>query len=287
MVECSLGLPSRSTNGQERQIIMQDLKTYGVYRFTLSDGGAKPELLISIKKEYQGKPLYEKGLQRQFDAHHEEEHPYLLRYVDMRDVDGQGRCLVVDWEDARPLSAFAAENPSLEAKKAVLEQLASALGYIHERKGVHGDLSPAVVFVTKKGNQVRLLNFRQTYAGNQDDAAQVIRYQAPEIKDGTVAVTARADMYALGMLMKDLRLGGEFYDVVSCCCNYNSSARYETMADFADALDHRRSNRPSGGVKVGVPKVGKGALRAFAVVLALAVVVGIVLYFINDVTRSK
>ena len=39
----------------------------------------------------------------------------------------------------------------------------------------------------------------------------------------------------LGMLMKDLRLGGEFYDVVSCCCNYNSSARYETMADFADA----------------------------------------------------
>lgn len=75
---------------------MQDLKTYGVYRFTLSDGGAKPELLISIKKEYQGKPLYEKGLQRQFDAHHEEEHPYLLRYVDMRDVDGLGRCLVVD-----------------------------------------------------------------------------------------------------------------------------------------------------------------------------------------------
>lgn len=262
---------------------MQDLKTYGVYRFTLSDGGAKPELLISIKKEYQGKPLYEKGLQRQFDAHHEEEHPYLLRYVEMRDVDGLGRCLVVDWEDARPLSAFAAENPSLEAKKAVLEQLASALGYIHERKGVHGDLSPAVVFVTKKGNQVRLLNFRQTYSGNQDDAAQVIRYQAPEIKDGTVAVTARADMYALGMLMKDLRLGGEFYDVVSCCCNYNSSVRYETMADFADALNHRRSSRPSGGVKVGVPKVGKGALRAFAVLLALAVVVGIVLYFINDV----
>ena len=190
----------------------------------------------------------------------------------MRDVDGQGRCLVVDWEDARPLSAFAAENPSLEAKKAVLEQLASALGYIHERKGVHGDLSPAVVFVTKKGNQVRLLNFRQTYAGNQDDAAQVIRYQAPEIKDGTVAVTARADMYALGMLMKDLRLGGEFYDVVSCCCNYNSSARYETMADFADALNHRRSSRPSGGVKVGVPKVGKGALRAFAAVLAVLTV---------------
>ena len=73
-----------------------------VYRFTLSDGGAKPELLISIKKEYQGKPLYEKGLQRQFDAHHDEEHPYLLRYVEMRDVDGLGRCLVVDWEDARP-----------------------------------------------------------------------------------------------------------------------------------------------------------------------------------------
>lgn len=55
------------------------------------------------------------------------------------------------------------------------------------------------------------------------------------------------------------------------------------MADFADALNHRRSSRPSGGVKVGVPKVGKGALRAFAVLLALAVVVGIVLYFINDV----
>ena len=59
------------------------------------------------------------------------------------------------------------------------------------------------------------------------------------------------------------------------------------MADFADALDHRRSGRPSGGVKIGVPKVGKGALRAFAVVLALAVVVGIVLYFINDVNLQS
>ncbi len=261
---------------------MQELKTYGVYRFTLSDGGGKPELLISIKKEYQGKPLYEKALQRQFDQNHDLEHPYLLKYLEMRDDNELGRCLVVAWEDARPLSSFVAESPSLEAKKAVLEQLASALGYLHEHKIVHGDLSPAVVFVTTKGNQVRLLNFRQQYAGNQDDAAQVVRYQAPEIKDGTVAVTVRADMYALGMLMKDLRLGGEFYDVVSCCCNYNSSARYTTMAEFADALDHRRANRPSGGVQLGMPKVGKGVLRAVVAVLALVVGVGIVLYFIND-----
>ena len=262
---------------------MQELKTFGVYRFTISDASGKPELLISIKKEYQGKPLYEKALQRQFDKNHDTDNPYLLKYSALRDVEGFGRCLVVEWEDARPLSEFIASNPSVEQKKNVLEQLATALGYLHERKTVHGDLSPAVVFITKNGNQARLLNFQQQYAGNQDDAAQVIRYQAPEVKDGTVALTVRSDMYALGMLMKDLRLGGDYYDVVSRCCSYNSSQRFSTMDEFVDALNHRRPSRSSSSsAKVAMPKVSKGFMRVVAVLLALAVVVGIVVYFVND-----
>lgn len=40
---------------------MQDLKTYGVYRFTLSDGGAKPELLISIKNNIKGSHFMKRG----------------------------------------------------------------------------------------------------------------------------------------------------------------------------------------------------------------------------------
>lgn len=262
---------------------MKELKTWGVYRFSLNDGGGKPELLISIKKEYQGKPIYVKALQRQLEQNCDAEHPYLLKYEGMREVDGLGQCLVVSWEDARPLAEYVAENHDVEDKKAVLEQLASALGFLHERKAAHGDLSPAVVFVTNKGNQVRLLNFRQQYAGNQDEAAQVVRYQAPEVKDGTVAITARADMYALGMIMKDLRLGGDYYDVVSRCCSYNSSERFSTMAEFADALAHRRRTRPSSSPKVSMPKVSKGFLRVAAIVVALLVVVGIVVYFINDV----
>lgn len=262
---------------------MKELKTWGVYRFTLGDGGGKPELLISIKKEYQGKPIYEKALQRQFEQNRDAEHPYLLQYVDMREVEGLGRCLVVNWEDARPLSEYVAENHEVEEKKAVLEQLASALGFLHERKAAHGDLSPAVVFVTNKGNQVRLLNFKQQYAGNQDEAAQVVRYQAPEVKDGTVALTPRADMYALGMIMKDLRLGGDYYDVVSRCCSYNSSERFSTMAEFADALERRRT-RSTSSPSVSMPKVSKGFLRVAAIVVALLVVVGIVVYFVNDVS---
>lgn len=262
---------------------MKDLKTWGVYRFTIADGGGKPELLISIKKEYQGKPIYQKALQRQLVENRDVEHPYLLHYAGEREVEGLGHCLVVDWEDARPLSDYVAENHELGEKKEVIEQLASALGYLHERKAAHGDLSPAVVFITNKGNQVRLLNFRQQYGRNQDEAAQVVRYQAPEIKDGTVPLTPRADMYALGMIMKDLRLGGDYYDVVSRCCSYNSSERFTAMSELTDALEGRRSRRsPSTHHQVSMPKVSKGFLRAVAVVLALAVVVGIVFYFVNN-----
>lgn len=40
---------------------MQDLKTYGVYRFTLSDGGAKPELLSPSKKNIKGSRFMKRG----------------------------------------------------------------------------------------------------------------------------------------------------------------------------------------------------------------------------------
>lgn len=261
---------------------MKELKTWGVYRLTVSDGGGKPELLVSVKQEHQQKPLYQKALQRQFEKNRDVVHPNMLKYVGTREVEGLGLCLVLEWEDARPLSVYIAESHELEDKKAVVEQLAEALGFLHERKMIHGDLSSTVVFVTNKGNQVRLLNLRQQYSGNQDEAAQVVRYQAPEVKDGTVALTPRADMYALGMIMKDLRLGGEYYDVVSRCCSYNSSERFATMGDLVDALEHRRRAKPARARRSSARGMSKGVMRFLAIVLGLAVIVGVVVYFVGS-----
>lgn len=226
----------------------------------------KPVLLIGLKEAYQEKPQYQKALRTVYDRCHDIDHPHLMKMLGFEAVGSYGNCIVNDFEEARTLADYYKENHSAEEKHDIVLQIAEALAYLHQNNIVHGALNPYMVYVTKNGDQVKIVNFRGRNSDDLLDSSKTSRYVAPEAEDGTVALDGRADIYALGMIMKDLNLGMEYSEVVQRCTGFGRSERYLDVDAFLSDFDHRHSG---GGSSVS----SRYIIIAAVVLLIIAAVV--------------
>lgn len=85
-------------------------------------------------------------------------HPQLVKVFDL-DRDGDLAFYSMELADGRPLGQLLQTSPPTpQAVGALLEQIAEALAYLHDRNVVHGDLHPDNVLVSAAG-AVKLLDF--------------------------------------------------------------------------------------------------------------------------------
>ena len=251
---------------------MQEIKTASIQKLTTGKDGGQDVLLVSLKEAYQSKPQYQRALKKEFDRCKDFDHQHLVKYLAMKDVEGLGTCIEMEWEDSRSLLEYLDEGHSEDEKKRVVGQIASALEYLHENGMVHGALDPAFIFITKKTDEVKVLNLRLRYADTMSMPNSSLRFIAPEAKDGTVTLDARADVYSLGMIVKTMNLGTEYDQVVNGSCSFGRSERYASIEDFMEAFEHHRYSRKSETTSSPVNRKMIGLVAAIAVLVVIAVV---------------
>ena len=251
---------------------MQEIKTASIQKLTTGKDGGQDVLLVSLKEAYQSKPQYQRALKKEFDRCKDFDHQHLVKYLAMKDVEGLGTCIEMEWEDSRSLLEYLDEGHSEDEKKRVVGQIASALEYLHENGMVHGALDPAFIFITKKTDEVKVLNLRLRYADTMSMPNSSLRFIAPEAKDGTVTLDARADVYSLGMIVKTMNLGTEYDQVVNGSCSFGRSERYASIEDFMEAFEHHRYSRKNEATSSPVNRKMIGLVAAIAVLVVIAVV---------------
>lgn len=222
---------------------MKSLKSFGIYEMTVLKEANHERLAVCIKAAYRNRPQYKKVLDKEYAQCKELDHPNLLKYEQLTETDSLGPCIFMEWEDCRSLADYVAEGHSEEEKKSVVTQVADALSYLHSRGLIHAALTPAVIFVTTKGDTVKILNFRQRYADGLKQPIETLRFIAPEAKDGTVTLDARADVYSLGQLVKYLDMPASYQPVISGCCSFGRSERYGDIDTFLSVFNHQKRAR--------------------------------------------
>lgn len=143
-------------------------------------------------------------------------HPNIVECLDFGTEDGQVY-LVMEWLDGENLDQRLEREPmSLDAALDIAAQACSGLAEAHERGIVHRDLKPANVFLTHDRTgavRVKILDFgiaklaaEQTQLTTTGVLIGTPNYMAPEQALGH-AVDARADIYALGVILYELVTG--------------------------------------------------------------------------------
>ncbi|HET9481122.1 MAG TPA: serine/threonine-protein kinase [Candidatus Polarisedimenticolia bacterium] len=141
-------------------------------------------------------------------------HPSVCRVYDMAEADGQ-HFLSMEYVDGEDLSSLLRRIGRLPQDKAVeiARQLCAGLAAAHDRSVLHRDLKPANIMLDGRG-RVRIMDFglAALTGGVQGDEARAgtPEYMAPEQLAGGL-VTARTDIYALGLVLYEIFTGRQPY----------------------------------------------------------------------------
>ncbi len=146
-------------------------------------------------------------------------HPNIARLLDGGSTDEGQPFLVIEFVDGVPLSRWTEkEQPSLQRRLRLFQQLCLAVHHAHQNLIIHRDLKPANVMVRADGTPV-LLDFgiaKLVSTGPMDERVTSLRaftedYASPEQLAGGTVTTA-SDIFALGLILYEL-LCGERYKI--------------------------------------------------------------------------
>ncbi|MHC5024245.1 MAG: protein kinase domain-containing protein [Planctomycetota bacterium] len=143
-------------------------------------------------------------------------HPNVCRVYDIGDVDGQ-QFISMEYVDGEDLSSLLRRIGRLPEERGIeiARQICSGLAAAHEQGILHRDLKPANVMIDGRGH-ARITDFGLAALSGTIEGAEARSgtpaYMAPEQLAGG-EVTARSDVYALGLVLYEVFTGKPAFEV--------------------------------------------------------------------------
>lgn len=193
-------------------------------------------VLKVLKEEYADQPLYTGLLQKEYDVLARLSHAAIVKAIGLEDVDGVGRCLVMEYLQGQTLDAF--QGTRSERRRLAI-QLVEAVDYIHHQQVVHRDLKPQNILITDNGHNLKIIDFGLADADNYavlKQPAGTPSYMSPEQKT-TNKPDVRNDIYSLGVILRDWHLGWGYAPIVRRCLRPQEK-RYGSTQKLLSALEN-------------------------------------------------
>ena len=198
-------------------------------------------LLKSVKPIFSDNDFYSALLTKEFELGVGMRHPNIVRYYDFDEVRPYGKCIVMEYVEGISLDEFLKTNPDLLWREQIVDELLSALEYIHASGVVHKDLKPQNLIVTRNGNHLKVIDFGLS----DSDTSAILKqpsgtrhYSAPEQFQNGMIVDERADVFAVGQLLKDLfpNPNLRIRRVIAQCTRQDREQRLANVAAVRKAL---------------------------------------------------
>lgn len=154
-------------------------------------------------------PARRRQIRKEFDIMMKAEHQGIVRAIDFFSSPMLGDAILMEYVVGQTLAQWLEGKPSLRLRRDVARQLLEAVAYLHRRGIVHRDLKPENILITTEGNVLKIIDFG---LADTPDSAVMKRaggnaaYAPAEQLAGSDARPS-ADIYALSLLIRDLRPG--------------------------------------------------------------------------------
>lgn len=170
-------------------------------------------------------------------------HPYLPKLYEIAMSD-ESTTLIEEYIEGQSLGSAELSEKQLLA---VIRELCSVLEFLHEKDIIHRDIKPSNLILAKDGH-IRLIDFDAARMPKedleQDTKLLGTRGYAPPEQYGFAQTDARADIYALGVTLKQL-LGDKaqkprYRRIIQKCTNLNPDKRYQSARQVKRAFYRRK-----------------------------------------------
>lgn len=222
---------------------MTDVPSRGYNRLVKARRYGRMWMLKGLKEEYSGQSVYEALLRKEFDITVSLQHPGICAASSFENVAGVGPCIVMEWVDGVTLAEWLTQkNISQKRRMSVFNQVLDAVEYAHSHQVAHRDLKPSNILITRNGERVKLIDFGLGDADNYlilKQPAGTKGYTSPE-QARMATPDQRNDVFSLGCVMCDLRLGLWARPVINHC-RRKAEKRYASVAALRKALKRTHS----------------------------------------------
>ena len=170
-------------------------------------------MLKGLKEPYRQDAVYQVLIQKEYEITSQLQHPLVVSVISLEEVEGLGLCIVMEWIEGKTLKEWLTENShSQKQRRHIVDMLLKAVSYVHSRQTEHRDLKPSNIMLTHDGQHLKLIDF-----GLSDTDSHVV-LKEPCGTEGYIAPEGPSDIYSLGRILRELRLGWFSQLVVRKCC---------------------------------------------------------------------
>ena len=198
-------------------------------------------------------------------------HPNVCRVYDIGETDNQV-FLSMEYVDGEDLSSLLQRVGRLPSDKAleIARKICAGLAAAHDKGVLHRDLKPSNIMLDRRG-EVHIMDFGLAGLAHEieDVRSGTPAYMAPEQLAGN-EVTARSDIYALGLVLYELFTGkpafeGKTHDEIMRVRRESTPHRLSTLVRDLDpavqlvilrCLEEEPENRPSSALIISAALPG-------------------------------
>ena len=234
---------------------IKEIETKGYSSLHTATYLGKKVILKGLKPEFKNERFYQDLLKKEFEISRSLDHPNIVKTIDFQNISNLGDCIVMEYIEGLTLTEFIEGHKVIEAqsRKAkniydkIFNELLDAMEYFHSKQIIHRDLKPSNILITNNGNNVKIIDFGLS---DTDDyvilkqAAGTRKYAAPEQLIPDNIIDCRADIYSLGIILRN-NFPKSYRKIADKCAQQDREKRFSSVGEIRNYIKKKKITKTS------------------------------------------
>ncbi len=246
----------------------------------------KKVILKGLKPEFKKERFYQDLLKKEFEISYFLDHPNIVKIIDFQNILNIGNCIVMEHVEGMTLREFiesqrdnkttgrdvthytdenkhdvigasskVARSRGRRNKRVyekIFNELLDAMEYFHSKQIIHRDLKPDNILITNNGNNVKIIDFGLSDADDYvilKQAAGTRKYAAPEQLIPNNTIDCRADIYSLGIILKN-NFPKSYHKIAEKCAQQDKEKRFSSVGDIRNFIKRKKITKITAAVSL-------------------------------------